>query len=150
MAKFLFTMLPANDLGLPTRLLPIARVLADCGHEVAVFNPAPTPAKLIEETGLRNLPMPVRDSPPMSGDFVQLSLARDVEHFFGSIYSDEAFVRAQTAIQVDVIKDYDPHVVVDSFGLFSCLAARILHLPLASVMQGNDSSAECRVSLLGR
>ncbi len=40
MAKFLFTMLPANDLGLPTRLVPIARALADRGHEVAVFNPA--------------------------------------------------------------------------------------------------------------
>jgi hypothetical protein len=58
MAKFLFTMLPANDLGLPTRLLPIARILADRGHEVAVFNPAPAPAKLIEETGLKNLPCP--------------------------------------------------------------------------------------------
>ena|ERR1039458_8410013 len=32
MAKFLFTMLPANDLGLPTRLVPIARALADRGH----------------------------------------------------------------------------------------------------------------------
>ncbi len=39
MAKFLFTMLPANDLGPPTRLVPIARALADRGHEVAVFNP---------------------------------------------------------------------------------------------------------------
>jgi hypothetical protein len=27
MAKFLFTMLPANDLGLPTRMVPIARAL---------------------------------------------------------------------------------------------------------------------------
>jgi hypothetical protein len=79
MAKFLFTMLPANDLGLPTRLLPIARVLADRGHEVAVFIPAPAPAKLIEETGLKNLPMPARDSPPMSGDFVQLSLAPETD-----------------------------------------------------------------------
>ena len=34
MAKFLFTMMPANDLGLPTRLVPIARALADRGHEV--------------------------------------------------------------------------------------------------------------------
>ena len=52
MAKILFTMLPANDLGLPTRLVPIARVLADRGHDVAVFNPAPVPARLIEEAGL--------------------------------------------------------------------------------------------------
>jgi hypothetical protein len=34
MSRFLFTMLPANDLGLPTRLVPIARVLADRGHDV--------------------------------------------------------------------------------------------------------------------
>ena len=40
MAKFLFTMMLANDLGLPTRLVPIARELADRGHEVAMFNPA--------------------------------------------------------------------------------------------------------------
>jgi hypothetical protein len=32
MAKFLVTMLPANDLGLPTRMVPIARALADRGH----------------------------------------------------------------------------------------------------------------------
>ncbi len=58
MAKFLFTMMLANDLGLPTRLVPIARALADRGHEVAVFNPAAAPAKLIAEAGLQNLPMP--------------------------------------------------------------------------------------------
>jgi MGT family glycosyltransferase len=137
MARFLFTMLPANDLGLPTRLLPIARLLADRGHEVAVFNPAPAPAKLIEETGLKNLPMPARDSPPMLGDFAQLSRAWDVEHFFACVFSDEAFVRAQTAIHVDLIRDYEPDVVIDSFGPFGCLAARILHVPLASVLQGN-------------
>jgi MGT family glycosyltransferase len=137
MARFLFTMLPANDLGLPTRLLPIARVLADRGHDVAVFNPAPAPAKLIEETGLKNLPLPARDSPPMVGDFVQLSRAWDVEHFFASVFSDEAFVRAQTALHVDLIRKYDPDVVIDSFGPFGCLAARILHVPLVSVLQGN-------------
>ncbi len=63
MVKFLFTMVPANDLGLPTRVVPIARVLADRGHEVAVFNPAPAPAKLIEDAGLKNLPMPSRPMP---------------------------------------------------------------------------------------
>ena len=39
MARILFTMLPANDLGLPTRMVSIARALADRGHEVAVFSP---------------------------------------------------------------------------------------------------------------
>jgi hypothetical protein len=63
MARFLITMLPANDLGLPTRMVPIARALADRGHEVAVFNPAPAPSRLISEAGLTNLPMPPRPMP---------------------------------------------------------------------------------------
>jgi hypothetical protein len=51
MGKFLFTRLPANDLGLPARMVLIAREMADRGHEVAVFNPSPAPAKLIAEAG---------------------------------------------------------------------------------------------------
>ena len=73
MAKFLFTMLLANDLGLPTRLVPIARALADRGHEVAVFNPAPAPAKLIAEAGLQNLPMPSRPMPAPVVDLAKVS-----------------------------------------------------------------------------
>ena len=137
MSRFLFTMLPANDLGLPTRLVPIARVLADRGHEVAVFNPAPVPAKLIEDAGLKNLPMPSRPMPTSPDDLAQASSAWDVEQMFGALFANEEFVRAATAANVDVARDFQPDVVVDSFGLFSCLAARILGVPLASVLQGN-------------
>ena len=137
MAKFLFTMLPANDLGLPTRLVPIARVLADRGHDVAVFNPAPVPAKLIDDAGLKNLPMPSRPMPGSSDDLAQASSAWDVEQMFGALFGNEEFVRAATAANVDVVRDFNPDVIVDSFGLFSCLAARILQVPLASVLQGN-------------
>ena len=137
MAKFLFTMLPANDLGLPTRLVPIARVLADRGHDVAVFNPAPVPAILIEDAGLKNLPMPSRPMPDSPSDLAQASSAWDVEQMFGALFGDEEFVRAATAMHVDLIRDYNPDVVVDSFGLFACLAAHILQVPLASVLQGN-------------
>src|SRR5271154_4890201 len=97
MAKFLFTMMPANDLGLPTRLVPIARILADRGHEVAVFNPAPAPAKLIEDAGLINLPMPSRPMPAIGGNFARASTAWDVEEMFGHFFSDEETVRAATA-----------------------------------------------------
>jgi UDP:flavonoid glycosyltransferase YjiC (YdhE family) len=137
MAKFLFTMLPANDLGLPTRLVPIARVLADRGHEVAVFNPAPAPSKLIAEAGLANLPMPSRPIPPPVMDLVQLGSAWDVEDFFAALYLDEEATRGETAVYVDVIRDYDPDVVVDSFGLLTCLAARVVAVPLVTVLQGN-------------
>jgi MGT family glycosyltransferase len=136
-SKFLFTMLPANDLGLPTRLVPIARVLADRGHEVAVFNPAPAPAKLIADAGLVNLPVPPTTMTPFWGDLDQANQAWDVEHMFGAMFSDQEFVGDATTLNIDVIRGYAPDVVVDSFGPFGCLAARILHVPLVSVLQGN-------------
>ncbi len=137
MARFLFTMLVVNDLGLPTRLVPIARVLADRGHDVALFNPAPAPAKIIEDAGLINLPMPSRPMPAIAGDMAGASAAWDVEEMFAYLFSDEEAVRAATAVHIDLVRDYAPDVVVDSFGLFPCLAARILGIPLATVLQGN-------------
>jgi MGT family glycosyltransferase len=137
MAKFLFTMFPANDLGLPTRMVPIARALADRGHEVAVFNPAPAPSKLIAEARLQNLPMPSRPMPVPVIDLAQVASAWDVEEFFAALYSDEEATRGETAVYVDVIRDYDPDVVIDSFGLLTCLAARALTVPLVTVLQGN-------------
>ena len=137
MSRFLFTMLPANDLGLPTRLVPIARVLADRGHQVAVFNPAPAPAKLIEDAGLINLPIPARPMPAIGGDMAQANAAWDVEEMFAAFFSDVATVRAVTAAHVDLVRDYAPDVVVDSFGLFTCMAARIVGVPLATILQAN-------------
>jgi MGT family glycosyltransferase len=137
MARFLFTMLPANDLGLPTRLVPIARILADRGHEVAVFNPAPAAAKLIEDAGLKNLPLPSRAMPVPQFEPTEVSTAWDVEQMFATLFGDEEYTREATAVHVDLVRDYNPDVVVDSFGLLSCLAARILKVPLASVLQGN-------------
>jgi hypothetical protein len=89
MARFLITMLPANDLGLPTRMVPIARALADRGHEVAVFNPAPAPSRLIAEAGLTNLPMPVRPMPAPAFDLTMVAEGWDVEHFFAGLYTSE-------------------------------------------------------------
>ena len=137
MSRFLFTMLPANDLGLPTRMVPIARALADRGHEVAVFNPSPAPARLITDAGLANLPLPARPMPAPVFDLMQLSTAWDVEHFFGAFYTQEAYVRETLAAYVDVVRDYAPDVVVDSFDPLFCLAARVLKLPLVTVLQGN-------------
>ncbi|MGB7622293.1 MAG: nucleotide disphospho-sugar-binding domain-containing protein [Terriglobia bacterium] len=137
MSRFLFTMVPANDLGLPSRLVPIARALADRGHEVAMFNPAPAPARLIEDAGLKNLPMPSPPMPVPGYDPGELSSAWDLEQMYATMYSDEEYARADTAFHVDLVRNFDPDIVVDSFGLPTCLAARILRIPLASVLQGN-------------
>jgi UDP:flavonoid glycosyltransferase YjiC (YdhE family) len=137
MARFLFTMLPANDLGLPTRMVPIARALADRGHDVAVFNPAPAPGKLIAEAGLARLPMPVRPMPAPAFDLMQVAEAWDVEHFFGGVYTSEAYVREALPVYLDLIRDFAPDAVVDSFDPLPCLAARVLGVPLITVLQGN-------------
>jgi len=137
MARFLFTMLPANDLGLPTRMVPIARALADRGHEVAVFNPSPAPQKLIAEAGLTSLPPPARPMPQPAMDLNPIAEGWDVEHFFSGVYMSEQYVRDAVAVYVDLIRDYAPDVVVDSFEPIACLAARIAKAPLATVLQGN-------------
>lgn len=129
--------MPANDLGLPTRMVPIARALADRGHEVAVFNPAPAPQRLIAEAGLTSLPVPSTPLPEPVFDLALLAQAWDVEHFFGGLYRSEAFVRGAVAAYVDLIRGYDPDMVVDSFEPIACLAARIAKKPLATVLQGN-------------
>ena len=137
MAKFLFTMMLANDLGLPSRLVPIARELADRGHEVAIFNPAPAPSKLIAEAGLHNVPIPLRPMPSPVMDLAQAGAAWDVEEFFAALYSDEGATSDEFAVYLDVIRDYSPDVVIDSFGLLTCLAAHALSVPLVTVLQGN-------------
>jgi UDP:flavonoid glycosyltransferase YjiC (YdhE family) len=142
MAKFLFTMLPADTLGLATRLVPIARALADRGHNVALFNPAPAPAKLIENARLKNLRQMSKRSRLAPGfDPAQVSSAWDVEQELATMYGDQRYTKAATAVYVDLIRRWNPDVVVDSFGLLACLAARILKVPLASVLQGDHHPA---------
>lgn len=55
MARFLFTTLPTNDLGLVTRGLPIAEGLAERGHEVVFSAPGTAPAAQVAAAGFRNV-----------------------------------------------------------------------------------------------
>lgn len=55
MSKFLFTNLWSDDLGLPTRTVPIAVELKNKGHEVCFCNPTASPSVIIQEAGLSNL-----------------------------------------------------------------------------------------------
>jgi hypothetical protein len=70
-------------------------------------------------------------------DLAQASAAWDVEEMFAALYNDGEYVRASTALHVDLVRDFTPGVAADSFGLLTCLAARILKVPLVSVLQGN-------------
>jgi UDP:flavonoid glycosyltransferase YjiC (YdhE family) len=55
MTRFLFTVLPSNDLGLMARTLPVATDLTQRGHEVAFCTPGESPGKLLHELGFKNL-----------------------------------------------------------------------------------------------
>ena len=137
-------------LGSPTRMVPIARALADRGHEVAVFNPAPAPSRLIAEAGLTNLPMPARPMPVPAFDLRMVAEGWDVEHFFAGLYTSEEYVRDATAVYVDLIRDYAPDMVVDSFEPIACLAASIAKVPLATRAARKYSSGESRLYVVER
>lgn len=53
--RYLFTVLPTNDLGLLTRSLPVAKALQKRGYTVAFSHPAKAPRKLIADAGFENL-----------------------------------------------------------------------------------------------
>src|SRR5262245_49425371 len=55
MTKFLFSTLPTDDLGLPSRALPIAQELRSRGHQVVFASPARAPRRVIGEAGFENL-----------------------------------------------------------------------------------------------
>jgi UDP:flavonoid glycosyltransferase YjiC (YdhE family) len=55
MARFLFTTLPTDDLGLLTRSLPIAHELDARGHSIVFCSPAKAPRRLIAQAGFANL-----------------------------------------------------------------------------------------------
>jgi len=134
MARFLLTMLFSNDLGLATRMIPIAGQLASRGHSVALCNPAHAPAQLIAEAGLVALPLPHLPRPAITGT----STIWDVDCLFANIgLMDETFTRAMTAIHTKIVNDFDPDVVVDCCSPFACLAARACHKPLVTVVPGD-------------
>jgi len=136
MSRFLFTTLFSDDLGLPTRTVPIARELAKRGHEVAFCNPEAAPKKLIAEAGLHNLEPGPRPIPTVFPPFTQQIW--NMDHFWAAYgYQDESFLRGDCEGMMALVADYGPDVIVDSWNLNGCLAARALRKPLVSIIQAD-------------
>jgi UDP:flavonoid glycosyltransferase YjiC (YdhE family) len=136
MSRFLFTTLFSNDLGLPNRTVPIAFELVKRGHEVAFCNPEVAPTKLITEAGLHNLEFRSRALPTVIPPFTQR--IRNMDHFYAAYgYQDEDFLRVDCEGMMTVAADYAPDVIIDSWNLSSCIAARTLRKPLVSIIQGD-------------
>ncbi len=136
--RILFVSLRSDDLGLPSRLLPIAAVLRVRGHDVAFASPAPAPARLIASAGFRNL-----DCPPMYPSHSKLFAGptpsvRDYDHFLALLgWCDHEFTAQQIGDCASLLRAWSPDIVVDSFDAGWCAAARILGIPLVEILQGD-------------
>lgn len=136
MSKFLFTNLWSDDLGLPTRTVPIAEELVKRGHDVTFCNPLGSPSTVIKEAGLNNI---VPDLHHIPTEFApQTPEVWNIDHFScltGIL--DEAFVRDSIRAILEIIKDFGAEAVVDSWNLSACIAARVVRKPLVTIIQGN-------------
>ena len=134
--RFLFTVLFSNDLGLVTRTVPIASELASLGHEIAFCTPAQTPARLIEEAGFHNLQPNLRFIPTIWPP--NTTEVWNVDHFSALTGNlDENWVRGNCEAFMELAADFGADVIVDSWNLSACIAARVLGRPLVSVIQAD-------------
>ncbi|MFO7962645.1 MAG: glycosyltransferase [Desulfobacterales bacterium] len=136
MGKFLFTNLWSDDLGLPTRTVPLAEALMKMGHSVWFCNPGSSPDRIIREAGFENIVPKLSIGPATLAPWT--TEVYNVDQFsamFG--YSDKNYTAHCIEAVAGIISDTGVDVVVDSWNLFSCAAARILKKPLVSVIQAD-------------
>ena len=136
MARFLFTTILANDLGVPSRSLPIAIDLEKRGHKVAFCNPLEAPSRFIKSAGFENLPLLITEQP---GVFPPITPEIWDYDYFISLFGclDDKYVQHAVNAFIDVIQNFDADVVVDSFTPVACIAARACKRPLVTIIQGD-------------
>lgn len=136
MSKFLFTNLWTDDLGLPTRTVPIASELAKRGHHVTFCNPAPSPTKIIKQAGFENVTPRLRHLPTIFSPMTPYMWNMDHCASMGG-YLDEMFVRDSVEVLMKLMDDLEVDAVVDSWNLSACMAARVSQKPLVSIIQAD-------------
>lgn len=179
MARFLFTTLPSNDLGLLTRSLPIARGLAARGHEIAFSSPAKAPRTLISQAGFRNLipkhPLylvrkrdlslngifrlirskPWKNHGMRAFDFffqliraVPIRFAPQTPEVWNMDHAaamtglmNANFVRANCEALIKLVNYFRPDIIIDFWNPFACMAAKVMKIPLVSVIQADGHPA---------
>ena len=138
MAKILLSMIVSNDLGPSTRMLPVANALANRGHEVAFSNRAPAPSRIIAEAGYRNFHVKPSQSPRIFPDSFTAEIWNGNQGAAYMGFLDADYVRALAYDYVAMMEEYDPDIVIDTWGLPACLAAKILRKPLVTITQADN------------
>jgi len=138
LAKILLSMIVSNDLGPISRLLPIAQELSKRGHDLAFCNRAKAPSLLIQEAGFKNMPVVPSQSPSVypSEFTAEIWNGNQGSSYMG--FLDIEFVRAIAQDYVEMMQDYNPDIIVDTWGLPACLAAKILRIPLVTITQADN------------
>ena len=138
MAKILLTMIVSNDLGPATRMLPVASELTSRGHEVAFCNRAPAPAQVIAEAGYQNFHIVPSKSPTVFPDVFSAEIWNGNQGAAYMGFLDADFIRVLAHDYVAMMDEYDPDIVVDTWGLPACLAAKIRRKPLVTITQADN------------
>jgi len=131
-------MIVSNDLGPISRLLPIAQELSKRGHDIAFCNRSTAPALVIQEAGFNNLPVEPSQSPTVFPSEISAEIWNGNQGSSYMGFLDTDFVRAISQDYMKMMEAYDPDIVVDTWGLPACLAAKILRKPLVTITQADN------------
>ncbi len=137
MAKFLFSMIVSNDLGPVSRLLPIADILRNHGHSVAFCNRAAAPKKIIEQAGFTNFPVQPSLTPRIFPDAFTPKIWNGNQGMAYEGFLDLDYVRALVEDYRQVINQYDPDIVVDTWNQAACVASKAAGKPLVTIIQAD-------------
>jgi MGT family glycosyltransferase len=137
-AKILLSSIVSNDLGPVSRLIPIARELSNRGHDLAFCNRAKAPSQVIQEAGFTNMPVVPSKSPSVYPSEISAEIWNGNQGSSYMGFLDIDFVRAIAQDYVTMMKEFDPDIIVDTWGLPACLAAKILRKPLVTITQADN------------
>jgi UDP:flavonoid glycosyltransferase YjiC (YdhE family) len=137
--RVLCSSIPSDDLGLPSRLLPVAAKLRARGHEVVFANPAPAPSRLVESAGFENIEwlLPLVPFAERKRPIPVKQPAADAEQAMCALYGDPDCTVREITNWVQIIEEFRAEVLLDSFGPAGCAAALIVGTPLVEILQGN-------------
>ena len=127
-----------NDLGLPSRVLPVAAELRSRGHQVAFANAAPAASRLIAAAGFENLDWPV-PLDPLAQSFpipVEFPLV-DAEQSLCLIYGDPDYTATEVQNWRELLRTWRADVLLDSFGPAASAAALIEGVPMVEIAQAD-------------
>jgi UDP:flavonoid glycosyltransferase YjiC (YdhE family) len=128
-----------NDLGLVSRLLPVAAELRANGHDVAFANSGSASTRLIADAGFPNLRWPVELDPlgPRNVTIpIEFPLV-DAEQAMCLIYGDPDYTATEVENWKQLISEWRAEVVLDTFCPAACAAALIERTPLVEILQAD-------------